>query len=237
MTYLFLDIETVPEFASGEEYLRVEERIKSGELNRNSPERDLYWKFKKGGLDPFRGKVILITYRVNEAYTHRLKEWEEGEAAILGRLYSLLKSLQSGQGDDWLHIIGHNILGFDLFFLYERMRLHRIDEPEWIHHYLIKRPDVIDLLQIHLPPNAMQRRGLKHDVLADAYGLPTKGDDGGDQIGHYYRAEYGRILEYSEREFVYAEIYDRVLTGGLVPAGELADAVQRYNEVHDAGKA
>ncbi len=229
MTKLFVDIETVPDFTD-QEYTDAE-RLAAGDTPPADPEeKEAYWKRKNGSLNPFQGKIILITYKINNGYVHRLMEWESGERAILVKFFNLIKNLQKGPSDDWLQIIGHNILGFDLLFLYERMKHHGIDDARWIYHYLLKKPDVADILQIHLSANAMQRRGLKHDILADAYGLPQKEDQGGNMIEQYYNKNYDAILEYSEKEFIYDDIYDRILTKGMVSAKELSDAISRYNE-------
>lgn len=157
-----------------------------------------------------------------------------GESTILKKFYGVLKDLQTGSEYDWLQVVGYNILGFDLPFLYERMRLHHIDDAKWLYHYLIQKPDAVDLLQIHMPLNGMQRLGLKHDVLADAYGLPTKGDGGRNLSSYYFAGEYGKIEQYSEKEFIYPEIYGQILKGGIISAGKLAEAVNRYTERHDA---
>jgi len=67
MPNLFLDIETAPQFTK-EEYFKTKEEIDSGKLNRHSENRDLFWKFDRGGLTPFDGKVILITYKINNGH-------------------------------------------------------------------------------------------------------------------------------------------------------------------------
>ena len=64
---------------------------------------------------------------------------------------------------------------------------------------------VCDTLQMHLPLNDYDIAGLRHDTLMHAYGLPVKRTSGGGEIRHYFDGEYEKILEYSEREFRYAE--------------------------------
>ncbi len=108
MPDLFLDIETAPLFTK-EEYFQTKEKIDSGKLDRNSKDKDLFWRFDRGGLTPFEGKVILITYKINNGHVFRLKEWEMGEKEMLKKFYDLLVDLQRGKGTDRLKIIGHNI--------------------------------------------------------------------------------------------------------------------------------
>ena len=233
MPDLFVDIETAPDMTH-DEYSRTRQEIESGQLTKES-DIGRYWKFEKGGLRPFDGKVILITYRVNDGYVHRLMEWEDGEEAILKKFYFLLKDLQRGSGEDRLRIIGHNILGFDLFFLYSRFRKYGLDEEKWIYQTVINKPEVVDFLQIHLPLNEYNTRGLKHDVLAYAYGLPTKETLGSGEIQHYFQREYDKIIEYSEREFVYPELYAKIRSDGLVSRQRLLESIRWYDGAHGAG--
>lgn len=233
MSDLFLDIETVPDLDAAE-YLEAKKRMDAGQLTAESQDKDLYWRMRTGALSPFTGKIALITYQIDDSYTHRLKEWEDGEYAILRRFYDLLVNLQRHTSADMLHIIGHNILGFDLFFLYDRMRRHSIAEERWIHHWLMKKPMVLDFLQMHLPLNNLAARGLRHDVLTDAYGIPMKGTSGAEEIQHYFEGRYDKILEYSEREFVYPELYRKIRDDGLVASNLLQETILRHEEMRSA---
>ncbi len=232
MVDLFVDIETAPSFTA-EEYFELKRRVDSGSLSRDSDDKKLYWKLVRGGLTPFDGKVILITYRINNAHTFRLKEWESGEKEILQKFYNTIGDLLRGSPEDRLRIIGHNILGFDLFFLYNRMLHHGIAEEGWLYQKIINRPEVVDLLQLHLPLNDCQIKGLKHDVLAHAYGFPVKSTLGSGEIPHYFAKEYDRIIEYSEREFIYPELFAKIRSGGLVSRERLQESIRHYNKIHE----
>ncbi len=229
MPNLFLDIETAPEFNT-DEFFQTKNAIDSGALDKNSENRDLYWRFERGGLTPFSGKIILITYQINSAHIFRLKEWEIGEREVLKKFYNLIVDLQHGTGEDHLRIIGHNILGFDLFFIYNRMRHHNIEDEKWLYQWLINKPEVIDFLQLHLPLNDLQTKGLKHDVLAKAYGFPVKNTLGSGEALHYYQKEYHKIIEYSDREFIYPQLYQKILSEGLISKERLLDAIKAYQE-------
>ena len=229
MVDLFVDIETVPNFTT-KEYFDVKRQIDSKELHKSSENRDLFWKFERGGLTPIDGKVILITYRINNAHVFRLKEWELGEKDMLQQFYNIVADLQRNP-DDRLRIIGHNILGFDLFFLYYRMSHHQIAE-EWRLYQKIIKPEAIDMLQLHLPLNDYRIKGLKHDVLAYAYGFPTKSTLGSDEILHYFEKKHDKIIEYSKREFIYSELFEKILSDGLVSKEVLQKSIEHYDEIH-----
>jgi hypothetical protein len=230
MSDLFIDIETAPQFSS-EEYFTVKKAIESGRLTKQSENRDLYWKFERGGLTPFDGKIILLTYKINNGYVVRLKEWEIGERELLKKFYDLVYDLQKGKIDDHLRIIGHNILGFDLFFIYQRMRHHSIQEEKWLYQWVINKPEVIDFLQMHLPLNGYKTKGLKHDVLAHAYGFPVKSTLGSGEIPHYFEGDYEKIIEYSQREFIYPELYEKIRSDGLVSKERLQESIKHYENM------
>ena len=229
MPNLFVDIETAPRMSAAE-YLAARARIDGGELHKDSPDRGLYWAVERGALTPFEGKVIVITYKINDGGVFRLAEWDGGEAGILRRFYNLVGDLQRGPQTDRLRIIGHNILRFDLFFLYARMAAHHIDAEKWLHRRLLDGPDIVDFLQLHLALNGMSMKGLRHDVLARAYGLDVKGSSGADVVRDYFEEEYERILAYSEAEFVYPEMYSRIAERGLVSREQLEAAIRADEE-------
>ena len=219
----FLDIETVPDFEP-EQYLELNRREREGRLT--EADGPLYWKYRLGALSPFDGRVALVTYQAGGAPPVRLKEWERGERAVLQELYGTVSDLQKRGGR--LNIVGHNVLSFDIPFLYQRMLARSVNEPKWVHHYMVRKPAVADLLQLHLPVNGYSAKGLKHDVLARAYGLETKSTSGADEVLHYFQKRYDLILEYSEREFVYPEMFARMRRDGIATAEKIRESVEQY---------
>ena len=218
---LFVDIETVPDMAAPD-YADANMRIEQGTLTRQS-DPDTYWKVRKGALSAADGKVILITYQLGEhGPVRRLAEWESDERTILAEFYGVLSRFQRFRG---FRIIGHNLTRFDLPFLYTRMLHHNIDGGREIYRRLVEGVVVCDTLQMHLPLNGYDIAGLRHDTLMHAYGLPAKETSGGDEIRHYFDGEYEKILEYSEKEFRYAELFARMREGGMVSAERLKDAI------------
>lgn len=224
---LFLDIETVPDFGA-DEYLELRNMYERGDLSKS--DGPTYWKYLNGALSPFEGRVALITYQTGDLEPVRLKEWECGEQTALERFYSVVSSLQKGDGR--IRMVGHNIASFDIPFLYQRMLACKINDPKWLYMYMIKKPAVADLLQMHLPSNKYQSKGLKHDVLAHAYDLPTKSTSGKDEVLHYFEQRYDLILDYSEREFVYPQMFACMERDGIVAPERLAESVRSYGEAH-----
>lgn len=230
MANLFLDIETVPDF-DADKYHELSAMERTGILTAKS-DKDTYWKLKKGMFSPFDGKVVFIKYQAFDNGTpHELKEWEHGEEGILKKLYGVICDLQQGPNFG-MRIIGQNITKFDIPFLYERMIKHNIAERSQLYRRLIKEPLVVDFMLLHLELNKMTAKGLKHDVLAHAYGLETKSTQGGDEIQHYFDKEYDKIIEYSKREFVYPELYSIIERDGIISKEKLEESIAWYNRTH-----
>ena len=232
MANLFLDIETAPNFQSSEEYFKIKSSVEAGQISKDSGDKDIFWKYTMGALNPFDGKVTLITYQINDGPINRLKEWESSEKEILNRFYHLVGDLNKYRSvDDHLRIIGHNVLNFDINFLYTRMTQLFPENVKWIYQWLIRKPEIIDLLQLHLPLNNLQTRGLKHNVLAHAYGMNLKTTMGTDVIFNYYNKDYDKILQYSTEEFSYPQIYNKIVNDGLVTKEKLIESIRYVTEV------
>ena len=221
-----MDIETVPDMDASS-YQDAMAAIRAGGMG---PDQETYWKCTQGALRPTQGRVILVTYQINNFPVIRLKEWEKGERRMLKKFYILLQDLQRYKKKNPLHIIGHNVLAFDMLFLYSRMRIHKIDDEHWLYYWVINGPLMIDMLQLHLPINGMSARGLKHDVLAHAYGLDTTGSSGEGVTDSYFAGKYKDILDYSDREFVYPEMFQKICRDGIIPPRKLAASIQWYQD-------
>ena len=236
MTNIFLDIETVPAYNSKEEYLEVKKGIESGEITRDHPDREIkqkFWKREIGALNPIEGKVIMITYQIDDGPIIKLKEWESSEQQILEGLYKMFK----GSKEDPLNLIGFNITNFDLPFVFIRSRELKIKnvyyghDPLWLYKQF-HAPAIQDILQIHLPLNNWTRYGLNHDAVAMAYRLPVKEVRGDTNTGYYYNQEYGKIVGYSDQEFIYPQLYKK-MKECLVSKEELQECV-KYQEKYEA---
>jgi hypothetical protein len=111
------------------------------------------------------------------------------------------------------------------------MKHHKIEEEKWLHQWIINKPEVIDFLQTHLPLNDFKTKGLRHDVLANAYGFPVKSTLGSGEILHYFQGNYSKIIEYSEREFIYPELYQKIISEGTISKEELLRSIKHYEEL------
>lgn len=234
MPDIFVDIETAPIYATKDEFDSVKKGIENGTIDSSNSDpiiKKQFWKWKKGGLNPFEGKVIMITYQVNNGKPWRLLEWKSSEKMILQEFYDVI-SLQKGRKDDPLNIIGFNIVNFDLPFLYQRSNQLKIEnsfnghDQLWLYKYF-HGPTIHDILQLHLPLNNWSRYGLNHNAIAKAYDLPTKDQRGDVNTEYYYNKEYDRILKYTEDEFIYPQLYEK-MKNQMVSQEKLQECVEFF---------
>jgi len=221
MNYFYFDIETVPIFQSEEEYFKARETLEHDEMTPKT-NRSLYYKIRKGMLNPFDGKIVAITYQHNDEKLHILREWKSSECEILQEFFNCVdKATEDGWNSrNPLTYVGFNILHFDIPFLFCRMQHHKII-TSWRGHELNRLfrrlyQFSIDLLQVHLPQNDYNLKGLSHDKLCNAYGLPTKNVTGKIVTDLYYKEEHEKIEEYVRKEFVYPQLFRKILNDGIV---------------------
>ena len=127
MPNIFIDIETVPVFEK-EEFFDVKNKIDSGLIHKdhkNTEIKKIYWKKERGALNPIEGKIIMLTYQINNGNPYRLAEWKSSESKILEEFYDNI-SLLNRNRDDPLNIIGFNITNFDIPFLFSRSQQLKI---------------------------------------------------------------------------------------------------------------
>lgn len=236
MPNIFVDIETVPIYETEEEFFNVKNGIDAGIIHKDHDDpavRKMFWKKEMGALNPVEGKIIMITYQVNDGRPWRLASWKSSETKILREFYDNI-SLLKGSAEDPLNVIGFNISNFDLPFLFYRsLELEMPNgfsghDPLWLFKYYHK-PTMQDILQIHLPYNNWTRRGLNHNAVAQAYGLPTKTERGTVNADYYYAQEYDKILKYTEDEFIYPELYKKMKRKMVTPE-KLQESVAYWME-------
>ncbi len=234
MTNVFVDIETVPTYNTAEEFLKIKNAIDGGIIHRDHDDpvvKRMFWKKEMGGLNPIEGKVIMITYQVNDGRPWRLAEWKSSETRILKEFYDLITMLK-GNKEDPLNIIGFNITNFDLPFIFSRSQQLEIQtgssnhDPLWLFKNF-HNPTVQDILQIHLPLNNWTRYGLNHNAVAQAYGFPTKTERGTVNADYYYSKDYEKILKYTEDEFIYPELYKK-MKRKMISAEKLQESVHYW---------
>jgi hypothetical protein len=243
VSYLYFDIETAPEFKSREEYLSLKKKIELGQLTEKT-DRALYYRVTKGATNPHEGKVISIAYALNDEKLQILKEWKSSEPAILQEFYNLADkaSREGWQSHKPLTYVGFGILDFDIPFMFCRMQNHKTatsfqggHDPIWLFRRLFQVS--ADLRQMHLHLNDCDANGLTHDALCSAYGLRTKDMEGKMLTDLYYNEKYEKIEDYIQREFVYPQLFKKIMNDGLVHKTRLRSSVRSVLEKRRAEKS
>lgn len=188
-------------------------------------------KNKDSGLNPFEeeSKVILISYnhykcsQISESDLRSpvfLKEWDSNEKQILTDFYNLLKTnIPKDKYEDsdgnlrcGFKIIGYNITGFDLPYLFSRMLVHNIDSYKNLYNFLFREPIKIDLMNIS---TMISKKVLNFNELLPIsqknanrfFGLPVKKGNGLYVSDYYANKDFDSIMKYAKEEFTFEKLY------------------------------
>lgn len=226
MTYLYLDIETIPS-QSPEVHAQIAETI-TAPGNYKKPESIAQWEAEqkpalvkeaiaKTSFDGAYGHVCCIGFVFDDKGTVRTIEAREPseEKEVLGQFLEL-SSMYGGR--NWnLTIVGHNIINFDIRFLWQRAFVLGIQVPSWMPRD--PKPwsgEVFDTMTAF----AGQRGTISLDRLSRALGLSGKDDIDGSMIADLWAAgEYDRISEYCRSDIERVRNVHRKM---LVALGEAA---------------
>lgn len=171
------------------------------------------------GLNPFlkSSKVISISYNYyNEFHLSEkhikeptiLKGWESSELEILKKIYTFLK-LKTAD-DKHIKIIGFNHLKFDMSYLFGRMIVNKIAEPEEVYSIFYVKPHYIDLGQLSqiISNNKFKEiLNISQKQANKFFNLPVKKASGKDVTKFYLNKEYDKIVEYIKEEFYFELLY------------------------------
>lgn len=215
---LYFDLETIPDQRPGakEKFastiqppsnMTKAETIAAWEATKRPAAIEKAWL--KTSLDGGRGKVATVSWAFGDdpvmgAFS---EDWgsEDGERATIG---SFFRSVDMWLDRNWSHgnsirpqIIGHNIVGFDLRFLFQRCCVLGLRAPMWLPVNV--KPWDIDLVFDTMVAWAGHRDYVKMDAICDALGIPKKGsefEDPEDEIdgaGVWAAVASGRIADVS----------------------------------------
>ncbi len=144
--------------------------------------------FRSGGT-----KVISIQYRDYDGNFKMLKEWESSESDILQKFLTDLKMIKR---DDFLMLVGHNVLRFDIPILIRRMVANGIDAVDDLEDFF-HNVFVVDTMQCLLPFNNMRFKGLNIEEIAKRLSI-TEPHHKNTEIESFYRnREFDKIEQHA----------------------------------------
>lgn len=181
MKILYFDIETVPTDQSLKEHGLLEAQIQIDEAE----------IIKKLSLSAATAKIICLGYAIEPSLTNTVDVLEGEETDIIKNFWKLAA--------DCNLFVGHNILDFDLRFIYQRSVIHQIKPSRDIPFSRFRNAPIYDTM------HEWSKWGREHtslDALAKALGIPSPKENlDGSKVYPYYRAgRLGEIIAYCKRD-------------------------------------
>lgn len=181
MKTIFLDIETVPTDLSLQENGLLEAQIQLNEAE----------LIKKLSLSAVTAKIICICYAIEPPLDCEVQALRGEETEIINAFWKLAA--------DCNLFVGHNILDFDLRFIYQRSIIHQIKPSRDLPFARFRNAPIYDTMQ------EWSKWGREHaslDTLSKALSIPSPKENlDGSKVYPYYRAgKLAEIVEYCKRD-------------------------------------
>ncbi|HEY2919293.1 MAG TPA: ribonuclease H-like domain-containing protein [Candidatus Binatia bacterium] len=181
MKTIFLDIETVPTDLSLQENGLLEAQIQLNEAE----------LLKKLSLSAVTAKIICICYAVEPPVGCEVQALQGEETEIINAFWKLAA--------DCNLFVGHNILDFDLRFIYQRSIIHQIKPSRDLPFARFRNTPIYDTMQ------EWSKWGREHaslDTLSKALSIPSPKEslDGSKVYPYYHAGKLTEIIEYCKRD-------------------------------------
>jgi predicted PolB exonuclease-like 3'-5' exonuclease len=181
MKIFYFDIETVPTEKALQENGLLDAQIKLDE-----PEL-----VKKLSLSAVTAKIICLCYTIEPSLSGAVEVLQGEETDIIKNFWKIVP--------DCNLFVGHNILDFDMRFIYQRSVIHQIKPSREIPFTRFRNAPIYDTMQ------EWSKWGREHaslDSLSKALGIPSPKENlDGAKVYPYYRAgKLPDIIEYCKRD-------------------------------------
>jgi hypothetical protein len=181
MRILFLDIETVPTERSLQDngLLGTEIKPEQAEL------------IKKLSLSATTARLLCLGYAIDPPADAPAEILQGNERTILEKFWEIAVHIDL--------FVGHNILDFDLRFIWQRSVIHEIKPPREISFARFQRSPIFDTLQEW---SQWGREHVSLNNLAKALGIPSPKEslDGAKVYPYYCAGRLTEICEYCKRD-------------------------------------
>ena len=181
MKIFYFDIETVP----------TDQALKENGLLEAQIQLDEAELIKKLSLSAATAKIICLCYAIEPSLINNVEVLQGEETEIIKNFWKLAA--------DCNLFVGHNILDFDLRFIYQRSVIHQIKPSRDIPFTRFRNAPIYDTMQ------EWSKWGREHaslDSLSKALGIPSPKENlDGSKVYPYYRAgKLPEIIEYCKRD-------------------------------------
>jgi len=181
MKIFYFDIETVPTDKSLQDNGLLEPQIKLDEAE----------IIKKLSLSAITAKIICLCYATEPSVSGSVEVLQGAETEIIRNFWKI--------APDFNLFVGHNILDFDLRFIYQRSVIHQIRPSREIPFMRFRNAPIYDTM------HEWSKWGREHaslDSLSKALDIPSPKENlDGSKVYPYYRAgKLPEIIEYCKRD-------------------------------------
>ena len=186
---LYLDIETLPAPNDKHEILKFLHE-KAIEKNKRA-KKDFEQYLLKTSFDGAFGRILCIGYAIDDNPVEILYA-ENNEKEMLEKFWKIV--------DNSDLFIGHNVMDFDLRFIYQRSIINKVKPSRDLSFARYKNYPIYDTMREWARWSFDASVGL--EPLALALGIPTPKDGiDGSQVFNFYKAgKIEEILEYCKRD-------------------------------------
>ena len=198
MNKLYLDIETIPAPESAHKDLEklFKKKKKKGEYE------DFEQYLSRTSFDGTFGQIICIAYASNDNPVEVLYN-ENNEALTLRQFWELAR--------DHDLFIGHNVMEFDLKFIYQRSTILRVRPTKDLNFARYRNNPIFDTMKEWVRWGS---NNLSLEYIATALGIPSPKDelDGSQVFTYYKKGKIKEILKYCKKDVeVTREVYKRMV--------------------------
>ena len=189
MTTLFLDIETLPAEEGKHETLRTLYAKKCAKAERQSHEAEDFEQYVLNtSFDGAFGRILCIGYAVDDGPTDALVGDEQD---MLRLFWDLARNASL--------FVGHNLMEFDLPFIYQRSIVLRVRPSKKLSFARYRSDQIYDTMK-EWSQWGRQQVGLEHLALALGIPTPKEGIDGSQVFAFYQAGRVDEIVQYCKRD-------------------------------------
>jgi 3'-5' exonuclease len=218
MRRLYLDIETLPAGEKNHEALKYLFEKKKAKKNKKE-DCEKYGDFEQyllgTSFDGTFGRILCIGYAIDDQSVECLC-YDQDEERTLKEFWKIVDSVSVPANnprypDYELQFIGHNVMDFDLRFIYQRSIVNKVEPPYNLSFARYRDYPIYDTMREWIRWG-QGNVGLEQIALALGIPTPKDGIDGSQVFDFYQAGKVKEICEYCKRDVECTrEVYKRMI--------------------------
>lgn len=206
MRKLFLDIETLPAADENFEALRILHAKKKAKKKKEKDCEDggdFEQYLLNTSFDGSFGRILCIAYAIDDDPVEVLSG-DGDEAGMLKKFWEIVNSISKPSynpqwPDHGVRFIGHNVMDFDLRFIYQRSIINKIKPAYELPFARYRNHPIYDTMK-EWNKWSNTNIGLEHIALALGVPTPKDGIDGSQVYEFYKKGKVDDICAYCKRD-------------------------------------